>query len=100
MNQETNGLLFQNRVFTWIGLATCAILFVPLIAMRFTTEVDWGLSDFIAMGSLLFCIASLFVLVARRVPVKLRLVTGGIFVAAFIYIWAELAVGIFTDLGS
>lgn len=100
MSEETNSLLFQNKVFTWTGLATCAILLVPLVAMRFTTAVDWGLSDFIAMGSLLFFIASLFILVARRVPVKLRLITGGIFVAAFIYIWAELAVGLFTDLGS
>ncbi len=100
MNQETNGLLFQNRVFTWIGLATCAILLVPLIAMRFTTEVDWGSTISSLWARYFFFIASLFVLVARRVPVKLRLITGGIFVAAFIYIWAELAVGLFTDLGS
>jgi hypothetical protein len=34
--------------------------------------------------------------VARR----RRMLVGIMFLAVFVYIWAELAVGIFTDLGS
>ncbi|NNF39727.1 MAG: hypothetical protein HKN64_00010 [Woeseiaceae bacterium] len=92
--------MFRNSVFIWIALATGAVLLIPLIAMQFTTEVNWDRSDFIVMGSLLFGTASLFVLVGRRVPRKRRALIGSLFIAAFLYIWAELAVGIFTNLGS
>jgi uncharacterized BrkB/YihY/UPF0761 family membrane protein len=68
--------------------------------MQFTTEVKWDETDFIVMGSLLFGIASLYVLVVRRSSRKHRLLIGGIFIAAFLYLWAELAVGVFTNLGS
>lgn len=100
MKQEPDSLIFQNRVFVRIALATAAILLIPLIAMQFTTEVNWQPTDFIVMGALLFGMASLFVLAARRVPRKHRLLIGGLFVAAFLYVWAELAVGVFTNLGS
>ena len=52
------------------------------------------------MGVLLFGMASLFVLAARQAARKHRMLIGVIFVAAFLCIWAELAVGIFTNLGS
>lgn len=100
MQQKTNDLMLQNNVFIWIAIATGMILLIPLIAMQFTAEVDWDETDFIVMGSLLFGFASLFVLVARRAARKRRVLIGGIFIAAFLYIWAELAVGIFTNLGS
>mgnify|MGYP001825974275 CR=1 FL=1 len=100
MTQETKSLLFQRNVFTWIGAATGALLLIPLIAMQFTAEVNWGLADFVIMGALLFGLASMFVLIARRLPRPRRALTGIVFVVAFLYIWAELGVGVFTDLGS
>ena len=100
MTQKTNDVMLQNSVFIWIALATGAVLLIPLIAMQFTTEVNWDGFDFIIMGSLLFGTASLFVLVGRRAPRKRRVLIGSLFIAAFLYIWAELAVGIFTNLGS
>ncbi len=100
MRQKANDLMLQNGVFIWISLATGAILLIPLIAMQFTTEVEWAETDFIVMGCLLFGTASLFVLAARRTSRKHRLLIGGMFIAAFLYLWAELAVGIFTNLGS
>ena len=57
-------------------------------------------SDFIVMGCLLFGMSSLYVLAARKLPRERRLFVGVMFVAAFLYIWAELAVGIFTSLGN
>lgn len=102
MHRESsvNGLIVRNSVFAWILLATCLILLVPLSAMQFTTAVNWDLTDFVVMGLVIFSFGSGFVLVARKVPRKYWLVTGFVFAAAFLYVWAELAVGIFTNLGS
>jgi hypothetical protein len=100
MKQETNERLFQGSIFIWIALATAAILLIPLVAMQFTNEVQWDAIDFAVMGSLLFGMASLFVLAARKVARRRRMLVGIMFLAVFVYIWAELAVGIFTDLGS
>ena len=100
MEQEPASLVFRERIFIWTGLVTGLILLIPLVAMQFTTEVNWDLADFIGMGSLLFGIVSLFVLAARRARRKRRLLIGLMFGAAFLYTWAELAVGVLTNLGS
>jgi hypothetical protein len=90
----------RNSVFVWIALATGLILLIPLIATQFTSEVNWDTTDFIVMGFLLMSTGSLFVLVSRRLSGMRRVAVGIIFAAAFLYIWAELAVGILTNLWS
>ena len=100
MKQRRNDVVFQNSIFGWIALATVLILLIPFVAMQFTPDVRWDATDFIIMGSLLFGTGSLFVLVARRLSRKRRLLVGILFLAVFLYIWAELAVGVFTNLGS
>ena len=99
MGQKPNTSMFNNRVFVWIALATGAVLLIPLIAMQVTSEVDWDTTDFIVMGSLVFGMSSLYVLAARKLPKNRRLFVGAMFVAVFLYAWAELAVGVFTNLG-
>ncbi|CAN5684206.1 hypothetical protein BH23PSE2_BH23PSE2_07930 [soil metagenome] len=93
-------IIARHSVFAWIGLATGLLLVVPLVAMQFTNEVNWGPEDFIVMGVLLFATASLFVLVARKLARKYLPAAGVLFAAAFFFLWAELAVGILTRWGS
>ena len=100
MPSENLPLIDRNRIFAWIALATALLLLVPLVAMQFTKEVQWTLLDFIVMAALLSGIGSAFVIVARRISPKLRLPIGIAFAVAFLYIWAELAVGIFTNIGA
>ena len=100
MDSRNNDVIMRNSVFLRIALGTVLILLIPLIAMQFTNEVSWEIGDFIVMGFLLLSTATMFVLVSRRAPRRRRVVIGFIFAAVFVYIWAELAVGIFTNLGS
>lgn len=77
-------------------LGTGAILLVPLVAMRFTSEVNWGPLDFAVAGVLLAGIGSLFVLLTRkqRTAPQRRAIGGGLLLT-LVLVWAELAVGIF-----
>jgi hypothetical protein len=77
-------------------LGTGAILLVPLIAMRFTREVNWTVLDFLVAGVLLAGIGTLYVLLTRklRTPIQRRAVGGGLLLTLML-LWAELAVGIF-----
>ena len=100
MQHKPKDRLFQNSIFILIAIATATSLLIPLGAMQFTDEVNWNQKDFIVMGALLFGTASLFVLAARRTSRRRRVLLGLIFLAVFVYLWAELAVGIFTTLGS
>ena len=100
MNQENNDLIMRNSIFGWIVAATGVLLLIPLIAMQFTTEVDWSLGDFVIMGVMLITFASIFVLIARKVTTGRRAAIGIGLIVAFLWLWAELAVGILTGWGS
>ncbi len=100
VKKRDNSIIMKKQIFEWIAVATIALLLIPLIAMSFTTEVNWSPLDFILMGILIFGFSSAFVLVARKVSERRRMLVGLLFLAAFMYVWAELAVGVFTNLGN
>ncbi len=100
VNIETTDIIFRKRAFLWVAFITALILLIPLIAMQFTDEVNWDIVDFIIMGFLLFCMGCLFVLVSRKTQRKYRIVIGALLATVLLYIWAELAVGVFTSLGN
>jgi len=78
---------------------TGLILSVPFIAMQFTDQVVWTVSDFVVAGILLFSAGSIFVLASKKFS-KHKLIVGVVVLMVLIWLWAELAVGIFTNWGS
>jgi hypothetical protein len=110
MKTENTDMITDNKVFLWIALATGVVLLLPYLAMQFnwqvldpgngTNGVNWTLSDFIVMGTLIFGTSSLFVLIARLLDKKYRALTGAGFLLLFLWLWVELAVGLFTNWGS
>jgi len=84
-----------------VALVTAGILLIPLIAMQFSSDVDWQLNDFVVAGTLIFVTGLLFDTIVRKVRNRnYRLALGIVLALAFMYVWAELAVGIFTNWGS
>ena len=79
----------------WAAIAA-ALLMIPLLG-----RWPWTAGDFIAAGALLFGAALAYELGTRKMRNPRHRVTIGIAVAAIIlFVWAELAVGVFTNLGS
>lgn len=86
----------KNKRLFKILLIVPLLLLIPLIAMQFTSEVNWSLFDFLIMGVLLVGLGLAFELVLRKVPKREnRIALFAIIIIVFLLIWAELAVGIF-----
>ena len=81
-----------------IALVTTVILLVPLVAMQFTDEVQWDLTDFIIMGAILFGIGLAYELIAKRSNQAVyRFAFGVGLLGAFLLFWINGAVGIIGD---
>lgn len=86
----------NNKRLVIISAFVIIPLLIPLIAMQFTTEVNWTLFDFIVAAVLLFSAAMAIDLIIRKVKEKTyRIIFSVIVLAVFLLIWAEIAVGIF-----
>ncbi|MER2997685.1 hypothetical protein [Pontibacter populi] len=89
-------MITQNKRLTGIVLGVAFLLSIPLIAMQFTNEVNWGVFDFIVMGVLLLSTGLVVELVIRKVRnADYRIGLIAVILVALFLIWAELAVGIF-----
>jgi hypothetical protein len=72
------------------------VLLVPLIAMQFSNEWDWDVSDFIIVGILLAGVGFAYELVVNGLKNNHRQAAIGVTLAvAMVLVWVELAVGIF-----
>lgn len=72
------------------------ILLIPLVAMQFTDEVNWSITDFVIAGILLFGCGLLIELIIRNAKKsKYKAVFIAIVLLFLFLIWMELAVGIF-----
>ena len=71
------------------------LLLIPLIAMQFTSEVNWNFLDFLLAGFLLFSMILIFSFFKRKINnIKLRNMIYIIVMILFLIICIDLAVGI------
>ena len=71
------------------------MLLVPLIAMQFTDEVNWGVADFVIFGALLFGVGITYELAVRKTGnAAFKAAVGLALLAAFLQFWINGAVGI------
>ena len=93
-NEDLGQLWKVLRMMGWGAVAL--VMLTPVVAMRFTEEVNWTTTDFVFAGVLLIGGGALIELVAWRVrnPV-IRIGFSLCVVAVVALIWAEAAVGIF-----
>ena len=86
----------KNKRLKFIFFTVVILLLIPLIAMQFTEEVNWTLSDFIIAGILLTGTGLMIELVLRKTKkIKYRIIIVVALLIVLLLVWAELAVGIF-----
>lgn len=86
----------KNKRLLIILASAAVLLLIPFIAMQFTNEVNWSISDFAIMGGMLTGTGLLIELTLRMVKSwQNRLIICGVVLVLFLLVWAELAVGIF-----
>lgn len=79
----------------YVILLTAGILTIPLIAMQFTSEVNWTFGDFLIMGILLFSTGTAYVLISRvSSTLTYRLAVGTGIGTGFFLMWSNMAVGL------
>ena len=80
------------RIIGWGGAVT--LVLTPLVAMQFTTEVDWDETDFI-FATIIFGIVGGLIELAVRLSSNWYFRIGAMFavLSGFMVVWANLAVG-------
>ena len=77
------------------AIITALLLLVPLLAMRFSDEVDWSPMDFAMASVLLFGAGFAFELAIRNTTgLAARVAIALLIGATLLLVWANLAVGI------
>lgn len=93
---STMEIINQNKRLATILAIAIAILFIPLIAMNFSKEVNWTIFDFIVVGGLLVGTGLALELILRKVrKLKNRMFLGIVLFLSLLLIWVELSVGVF-----
>jgi hypothetical protein len=87
------------RIVLWAAVPL--VLLVPLIAMQFSDEVAWDVTDFVVFGGLMVGAGLAFELAARKTGNTAYKTGIGLALAAtFLLIWVNGAVGIIGNEGN
>ncbi len=93
----TRTFMKQKRILA-VAFVTALILLIPLIAMQFSDNVVWTLSDFIFAGVLLFGTGLAYELISSKGGTSAyRAAVAMACVSTFLLIWINAAVGIIGD---
>jgi hypothetical protein len=93
-NEDLSQLWKALRILGWSAVAL--ILLAPVVAMRFTTEVNWTASDFVFAGVLLIGGAAVIEVVGWKVRNPVVRIGFALFIVTVVaLVWIEGAVGIF-----
>jgi len=92
MRNNDDKVIGRLRILGWSLVAI--LLLLPAIAMQFTDEVDWTISDFIFAGILLIGSGTVCELILRRSKNNAyRMAAVLALAAAFLLTWSNAAVG-------
>ncbi len=74
-----------------------SILFIPIMGTMISEEFQWDIGDYMIAGLMLNILGIVLLIIHRYIDNKqLRFSVLAITIVAFILMWVELAVGIFT----
>lgn len=91
MNTDSN--LYKSVAV--LALVTGILLLIPLVAMQFSDEVVWTLSDFVIAGLLLFGTGLSYKLITWKASkIAYRIAVGFALFTGLFLIWVNLAVGL------
>lgn len=89
-------MTYPNKRLSAILVGAFSILLIPLVAMQFTTEVNWSGFDFAVAAILLVGTGLLVELILRTIKrPQLKKALLALIVILLLLLWAELAVGVF-----
>jgi len=90
-----------NKYTIGILLVPSLLLLVPLVAMQFTAEVNWTLSDFVFAWVIMAGTGLAYRLATRQAAnLAYRFAVGLALAAAFMVVWGNLAVGFIGSEGN
>lgn len=88
------------RPIASLVLTTGLLLMIPVVAMQFTDEVIWTLSDFLVAGTVLFGTGFSYIMITRMLAKKsatnitYRFAVGLALFGGLLLLWMNMAVGI------
>ena len=87
-------LQINSKLFYFL-LAPALLLLVPLIAMQFTTEVNWTFMDFLVAAILFFGTSMACAIILQKVRSQITRIAilGGVSLC-LAWVWTQLAVGL------
>jgi hypothetical protein len=90
--KKENGLF---RRIIGVAIVTGLLLLIPLVAMQYTDQVNWGALDFVVAGALIFGTGVAYTFTTMREPRIIYRVAMAMGVGTtFLMMWANLAVGL------
>ncbi len=91
----------QSKMILRPAAVLLGFLFVAFLGNQFVDGWNWSISDFIIMSILIFGTGLLIELASKKIKKKNhKYIAIFLILAGLLWLWVELAVGLFTNWGS